>query len=100
MKNVLLCTDHVSAVYAVPDPVAENLEEYGVEFCENWLWSSPDAARYRTRDGLCYEVSDFIDYLNRHVFPEQPSHLVQDISHLNPKKSLPQEYRELPCFLF
>ena len=100
MKNVLLCTDHVSAVYAVPDPVAENLEEYGVEFCENWLWRSPDAARYRTRDGLCYDVSDFIDYLNRYVFPEEPSYLVQDISHLNPKKSLPQEYRELPRFLF
>ena len=100
MKKVILGTEQVWSVYEVPDPVAENLEEYCLDFCENWLYSSPDAARYRTCGGLCYDQSDFIDYLNRYVFPEEPSRWIQEVPQGNFPKNLPKEYQKLPCFIF
>ena len=100
MKKVILRTSNVSAVYLVPDPVAENLEQYCVEFCDSWRWKSPDAAKYRGRDGLRYDESDFIDYLNQYVFTDENSRFIQDISEINFRKKLPKEYEDLPCFLF
>ena len=100
MKKVILGTEQVWAVYEVPDPVAENLEQYCLDFCENWLYSSPDAAGYRTRGGLCYDQSDFIDYLNQFIFPEKPSQWVKEIQEGNFRKNLPKEYPKLPRFIF
>lgn len=100
MKKVILGTEQVWAVYEVPDLVAENLEEYCLDFCENWLYSSPDAARYRTRGGLCYDQSHFIDYLNRYVFPEEPSRWIQEVPQGNSPKNLAKEYQKLPRFIF
>lgn len=61
MKEVILSADGDSILYLVPDVVAENLEEYCLEFCSNWLRNSPDAEKYRKGDILCYSESDFID---------------------------------------
>ena len=47
MKNVLLSADSEISVFAVPDPVADHLEKYCLEFCRNWLHKSPDAEKYR-----------------------------------------------------
>ena len=54
MKKVILSADGDSIVYLVPDDVADNLEEYCLELCSNWLRYSPDAEKYRKEGVLCY----------------------------------------------
>lgn len=100
MKKVILGSSNTSGIYLVPDSVADNLGQYCVEFRDSWLWKSPDAGRYRSRDGLRYDESDFIDYLNQYVFTDENSRFIQDISEINFRKKLPKEYEKLPCFLF
>ena len=43
MKNIILSADGDCVVYSVPDVVADNLREYCIEFCDEWLWKSPNA---------------------------------------------------------
>lgn len=45
MKEVILSADGDSIVYLVPDAVADNLVDYCLEFCSNWLRNSPDAEK-------------------------------------------------------
>ena len=61
MKDVILSADGDRVVYLVPDAVADNLDEYCLEFCSDWLRNSPDAERYRVGAGVCYTESDSID---------------------------------------
>lgn len=61
MKEVILSADGDRIVYLVPDAVAENLDEYCLEFCSDWLRKSPDAERYRVGAGVSYTEADFID---------------------------------------
>ena len=74
MKNVLLSADGPLSVYSVPDDVADSLWEYCLEFID-WLHHSPDAEAYvrdtSTGPIICFDESDFIDYLNQYVFQEQ-----------------------------
>ena len=70
MKHVILSADGSSKVYSVPDAVADDLEHYCLDF-SNWLYESPDAAKYHDGVGVCYDETDFIAYLNTWVFPEQ-----------------------------
>ena len=98
MKNVLLSADGPLSVYSVPDDVADRLWEYCLEFID-WLHHSPDAEAY-VRDTsagpiICFDESDFIDYLNQYVFQEQ-STLVAALSSMTP----PEEYKYLPHFNF
>ncbi len=44
-----------------PDAVTENLDEYCLELCSDWLRNSPDAERYRIGAGVSYTEADFID---------------------------------------
>jgi len=103
MKNVLLSADSGISVFAVPDEVADQLEQYCLEFCGNWLHKSPDAAKYRRKMGdlmgVCYTEKDFIDYLNKYVFEEQ-AYLVATFPDVYAKDELPEEYRRLPYFNF
>ena len=57
MKNVLLSADSEISVFRVPDEVAENLEQYCLEFCGHCLHESPDAAGYRVKTGNMTVVS-------------------------------------------
>ena len=79
MKHVIISADGERMLYAVPDPVAENLREYCLEFCDHWLPESPDAAPYRRNGGLCYTEADFIEYLNQYQFPDEPSVLIKNL---------------------
>ena len=79
MKYVLLSADSDPSVYSVPDAVADNLYEYCMEFCGKWLPESPDAAEYRSGGCLAYHEGDFIKYLNKWVFPDEPSVLVETL---------------------
>ena len=65
MKNVIISADGDRMVYPVPDIVADNLDEYCIEFCDKWLRTSPHAKKYRVNGVLCYNERDFIEYLNR-----------------------------------
>lgn len=61
MKEEILSADGDRVVYLVPDAVAENLDEYCLEFCSDWLRNSPDAEGYRVGAGVSYTEADFID---------------------------------------
>ena len=52
MKNIVISADGDRKVYSVPDVVANDLQKYCSEFCNEWIWSSPYAKKYRTRDGV------------------------------------------------
>lgn len=103
MKNVLLSADNEISVFSVPNEVADNLEQYCLEFCSNWLHKSPEAAKYRVEMGnmigVCYSEKDFIDYLNQYICDEQ-SRLITTFVDVYDKNILPQEYVRLPYFNF
>ena len=100
MKRIILSADGDSVVYSVPDDVADHLEKYCLEFCDDWLWNSPHAQKYRTVSGVCYREADFIDYLNQYVFPEEKSVALENLGWTELGEKLPEEYRKLPCFNF
>lgn len=99
MKNVILSADGPSKVYSVPDAVADDLERFCLDFSD-WLYSSPDAAKYRVGDGVCYNEADFIEYLNTWVFPDTPSVFVKDLGFLRWDWLVPLRYRRCPRFNF
>lgn len=37
MRNVILSADSEKTVYLVPDVVADNLQEYCLKFCNDWI---------------------------------------------------------------
>ncbi len=102
MRQVILSADGEAMLYSVPDAVAEHLEDCCMDFCARWLWESPDAAGYRqTVNGVtcvCYTEADFIDYLNAHIFPDQPSALIRGLG--CPFYEVPGKYRGIPRFNF
>ena len=100
MKKVILSADGDSIVYLVPDDVADNLEEYCLQFCSNWLRYSPDAEKYRKDGILCYTERDFIDYLNAYVFPDCESKIVENLGWTNLGDNLPERYKNYPYFNF
>ena len=100
MKNIVLSADGDSIIYSVPDIVADNLIEYCMEFANNWLWNSPDAEKYRTGEVVCYNESDFINYLNEYIFPNEKSVFVKNLGWTDLGKKLPEEYQALPHFNF
>lgn len=100
MKEIILSADGDSFLYLVPDIVADNLCEYCLEFCDNWIWSSPDAEKFRKGLGVCYKESDFVDYLNKYIFPEQKSKLIKNLGWTNLGKNIPPKYKNLPYFNF
>lgn len=103
MKNVLLSADSEISVFLVPDEVADNLEQYCWDFCYNWLFQSPDAAKYRVKMGntmgVCYNEKDFIDYLNQYICEEQ-SLWITSLPEVYAGDELPKEYAGLPYFNF
>ena len=100
MKEIILSADGDSVVYSVPDAVADDLNTYCTYFCGEWMWTSPHAAKYKRGGVACYSASDFIDYLNEHVFPDQPSVFVKNLGWTNFDEHLPAEYRNHPYFNF
>lgn len=100
MKEIILSADGDSTVWSVPDPVADGLAAYCLEFCDHWLKESPDAAPYRQSGGLCYTEADFIDWLNRFVFPDEPSVLIRNLGWTGAPNGMPEAYAGHPYFNF
>lgn len=102
MKEIILSADDNPKIYSVPDIVADKLDAYCFEFCENWIWKDPNGAKllvdYDGRKCACYTDSDFIDYLNDWIFPDQKSTLVQELDCENDE--IPEEYQSYPIFHF
>ena len=99
MRKVILSADGPLGLYLVPDIVADSLQEYCLAFCD-WLNDSPDASKYRrfSKDigtYLAYSQEDFIDYLNKYVFPMEHSEKLAEIGW-----PLQDEYKTLPWFNF
>ena len=103
MKYVLLSADGEISVFSVPDKVANNLQKYCLEFCCNWLYQSPEAAKFRVQMGdtvgVCYDKKDFIDYLNQYICDEQ-STLIATLTDVYGEENLPKEYIGLPYINF
>ena len=95
-----MSADGDSIVYLEPDKVADNLRKYCIEFCDKWLRTSPHAKKYRVKGGYCYNEADFIEYLNKFIFPDQKSVLVKNLGWTDFQNGPPPEYREHPYFNF
>ena len=100
MKEIILSADGDSVVYLVPDEVADNLAEYCIEFCDSWIWGGPEAERYIINGVAQYDVSDFIEYLNNYLFPEQKSVMIKNLGWTDLGRNLPGKYRFHPYFNF
>ena len=101
MKNVVISADGDRKVYSVPDVVADNLREYCIEFCDNWLWNSPQAKKYR-KGGIVrsFDEETFIEYLNTWIFPNEKSVLVKNLGWVDFDSPLPTPYTDCPQFNF
>ena len=99
MKQVLLSHDSKVRLYAVPDEVADHLEEYCLDFAVNWIWKDPEGRKLLRKIGgvevAVYGAPEFIDYLNRRKFPHQPSVPLDWYDY-----ELPEEYAGYPQFHF
>ena len=100
MKNIVISADGDRKVYSVPDVVADNLREYCIEFCANWLRNDPHAKKYRKGGMTCFDEDDFIEYLNTWIFPNQKSVLVKNLGWVDFDSQLPAPYTNCPQFNF
>ena len=104
MKHVILSHDSKALLYLVPDEVAERLEDYCMEFACRWLWEDTNVQKLLQEVGgvtcAVYGAPDFIDYLNRWVFPQEPSSLVRELDFYGYEEVFPEEYRQYPRFNF
>jgi len=100
MKEVILSADNHVKVYAVPAIVAENLDKYCWDFAAGWVWQGPESGKYLKLRGNQYvavfDESHFVDYLNRWLFPKQPSTLVKKLG----SHEIPEEYLAYPNYNF
>lgn len=100
MKEVILSADRYVKVYSVPAIVAENLNKYCWDFATDWVWHGPETEKYLKLFGNHYvavfDESHFIDYLNKWLFPDQPSKLVKDLGCYE----IPEEYKDYPRYNF
>ena len=99
MKKVILSADGPKAVYEVPDKVADNLHKYCLDFCD-WVYRSPTTKRISRI--VCFDETDFIEYLNNVVYPNhsEKSRLIKELGYIDDIDELPEKYRKLPYFNF
>lgn len=100
MKYVLLSADNSPSVYSVPNEVADNLRKYCIDFCNKWLYESPHAKKYHRGGGVCYDEKDFIEYLNKWIFPNMPSVFIETLEWIDSEKDIPEKYKGCDWFNF
>ena len=104
MKPIALSHDSSITVYMVPDKIADKLQKYCLQFCNDWLNNDPAASKYRiplkNGYGLCYDGDAFIDYLNTSISPNQPSYILERLEDVWFNDKLPEKYRDIPHFNF
>jgi hypothetical protein len=100
MRYVLISADNSPSVYSVPNEVADNLRKYCIDFCDKWLHESPHAKKYHRDGGVCYDEKDFIEYLNKWVFPNMPSVFIETLEWIDSEKDIPEKYKGCDWFNF
>ena len=103
MGEVILSHDGQALLCRVPGEVAGNLEQFCWDFATSWVWHGPENGRYLRRIseeqiGAVFGAQDFIDYLNRWVFEDQPSQVLAELGICFDQ--LPEEYDGLPRYNF
>lgn len=101
MKKVLLSADRDVFIYSVPDKVADNLDEYCLQY-EQWWTKNPEAEKYYTKKygGFwTYLPEDFIEYMGW-TFPNEPFVLIEILDGKMPYGEWPEEYKKMPWFNF
>lgn len=100
MKNVILSADNEVKLYSVPAIVADNLDRYCWDFAASWVWHGPESGKYLKLFGSHYVAvfneSHFIDYLNKWLFPDQPSAFVKALG----SYEIPEEHKDYPRYNF
>ena len=101
MKEVILSHDSELKIYLIPDAVADDLDRYCWDFAANWVWHGPENKKFlkdfgHGQLGAVFGAPDFIDYLNRWAFPEQPSSLVKELDCYE----VPEAYKDYPYYNF
>lgn len=99
MKEVILSHDSEAMLCLVPAEVADNLEEYCLDFAFSWVWNGPENGKFlkRVNDhlvGAAFGASEFIDYLNRWAFPACESKILCGLGCYD--YEIPEEYRDRP----
>ena len=100
MKNVILSADGDRIVYSVPDEVSNNLNGYCLDFVK-WLKTSLEGKNYYIKKyGIfAFDESDFIEWLNKYKFPDQPSFFVENLGNIN-LKNAPEHCKKYKNFNF
>ena len=96
MKKVVLSADSDYMLYLVDDEVADHLHEYCLKFANEWVYSD---IKYRCGEGVCFDESDFIEWLNKYKFPDKPSFFVENLGNISPK-DLPEHCKKYKKFNF
>ena len=97
MKLVILSADGDQYLYSVPDPVAENLSRFCMEFLR-WMQHNP--VGYWDGRGYVFTEVDFINWLNENHFPELQSELLEDLGDWDLKEKIFAEHPDVPHFNF
>jgi len=103
MTEVILSHDSEAKIYLVPEEVAANLYEFCGDFAANWVWHGSENAKFlhnmkNGQIGAIFGAEDFIDYLNRWVFPGKQSRLVKGLGCY--AYEIPEEYKDYPKYNF
>jgi len=100
MKHLILSADNTPSLYLVPEDVTNNLDKHLKKFWE-WMQTNPNAEKYRIDCGnfisICYNESDFIQYLNTWIFPDQPAQLIEAFDEY---MDIPEKYKHIQWFNF
>jgi hypothetical protein len=99
MKQVILSADGDQYLYSVPDPVAENLDRFCMEFL-HWMQRTPAGKKYRDGRGFVFTEADFIVWLNENRFPEQRSRLLEDLGEWDLREKIFAEHPDVPHYNF
>jgi len=97
MKQVILSADGDQYLYSVPDPVAEHLSRFCMEFLR-WMQDNP--VGYWDGRGYMFTEADFIDWLNENRFPGQRSQLLEDLGDWDLQEKIFAEHPDIPHFNF
>ena len=103
MRDVILSHDGEVLLCRVPGEVAGNLEQFCLDFASSWVWHGPENGRFlrwidEEQIGAVFGTTEFIDYLNRWIFPDERSLIVRELG--CSMDELPEEYMDLPRYNF
>lgn len=101
MAEVILSADDDAKIWLIPAEVAADLDNYCGDFAVNWVWHGPENGKFLRlmgsgQYGAVFGAGDFIDYLNKWVFPDRESKLVRNLGCYG--YEIPEEYRDIPKY--